>query len=543
MRTRLSIAATITGAKGRGAEGCGMRSMAASPAGLDAARWVPVRYLNLFRLVVAGIFLVAGRGLSLGESAPILYSGTALAYLLAVLALGFPDAARRLGLQRLITIQVVIDIAVLTIIMWASGGYRSGMPVLIMVVLAGAGLVAEGRMVLFYAALATVAVLGENLWRYVADAQPAGSLQVAITCSAFFAIALAARFLALRATHNESLAAERGAALAKQEAVNERIIRDMQDGVLVLGADGRVRQANPRAGTLLGVDVREGVKLADIDESFMPWATACGGEQGRVLRLGPAGRLLRCRAVRPDAAAEGDTDTLIYLTDYDEILRQIQQLKLAALGRLTAGMAHEIRNPLSAVTQAAELLLEEKRGDMQARLIRIINDNGRRIERMVREVLAVGRRDQTLPEAVPLLPLVTEIIEERTLPDGAEREVFRVMVEPDVTLALDRAHLHQIVSNLLDNARRHSSGGAGAVEIRAERLAAGRVALHVSDDGSGVAEAERHKIFEPFFTTHPKGTGLGLYIARELAEANGATLELADGGPGAHFVLAGRNTP
>ncbi|HJV24966.1 MAG TPA: PAS domain-containing sensor histidine kinase [Aromatoleum sp.] len=513
----------------------------------DAARWVPLRYLNFFRLIIAGLFLVAGIELNLGADAPRVFKGAAIAYIAAVLTLGFPDAARRLGLDRLITLQVVIDIVLLGLIMWASGGYASGMPVLMMVILAGAGLVAKERMVLFYAALATVTVLTENVWRLLSNGKPADFLQVGILCTGFFGIAITARLLARRAKANESLAVQRGEALAKQQAVNERIIRDMQDGVVVLDGEGRVLQANPRAAELLGVLSLEGLRLSDLDENLADLRNACGAE-GRLLRAGAAGKLLRCRALgahddeRDDERDDG-TETLVYLTDYEEIQTQIQQLKLAALGRLTASMAHEIRNPLSAVTQAAELLTEEKRGEVQVRLIRIINDNARRIERMIRDVLALGRREDMLPEALPLDVFASGLVDERALGGGSEREIYRFDLPHGATLAIDRAHLHQILDNLLANARRYCSGQPGSVRVFAANETGGRTALHVVDDGPGIPETDRSRIFEPFFTTHPKGTGLGLYIARELADANGATLELLDNSPGAHFVLTGRSLP
>jgi two-component system sensor histidine kinase PilS (NtrC family) len=441
---------------------------------LDPARWVPLRYLNFFRLVIAGLFLVAGRDLNLGSDEPRLFTLVALIYLGAVLALGFPDAARRLGLDRLITLQFVIDIAVLVIIMWASGGYRSGMPVLIMVILAGAGLVAEGRMVLFFAALATVAVLTENVLRVYNDGAAADFLQVGVVCIGFFGIAIVSRLLALRAKSNAALAAQRGDALVRQQAVNEHIIRDMQDGVLVLGGDGVVRQANPRAAALLGVATLEGIALTLIDDRLDAGRLRAAGPKGIVHRAGAAGKLLRCRAVGADADGKDDGDTLIYLTDFEEIQKQIQQFKLAALGRLTASMAHEIRNPLAAVMQAAELLKDEKRGEVQLRLVRIVNDNSRRIERMIKDVLALGRRDETLPETLHLASFVAGIIEEFSLKGGAERAIFEIDIPAGLNLVVDREHLHQILDNLLTNARRYCSGTESSVRICTEGEDAGQ---------------------------------------------------------------------
>lgn len=516
-------------------------------AATDPARLAPLRYFNLFRLVVAGLFLVAGRELSLGADAPGVFLGISIAYLGAVLLLGFPDAQRWLGLDRLITLQVVIDILVLAAIMWTSGGYASGMPVMMMVYLAAAGLVAEGRMGLFFAALATVVVLAENAWRYFGGGSAAEFHQVGLACIGFFAIALTARLLARRAKANESLAALRGEALGRQQAINERIIEDMRDGVIVLGSDGRVRQANPRASQLLGVPLTGDMMLSEVDAQFDACAIECAAPEGSLQRMGSPGKLLRCRAVNAgvgNGAGNGkDGDTLIYLTDFEEIQQQIQQVKLAALGRLTASMAHEIRNPLSAVTQAADLLCEEKRTEVQERLVRIINDNARRIERMVRDVLALGRREDIMPEALNLREFVSSVIEEFSLRGAEERAVFAVDIDPAVSIAIDRAHLHQILGNLLTNARRYCSSRPGSVRIVASAAEDGHAAVHVFDDGEGVPDSGRAHVFEPFFTTDPKGTGLGLYIARELAEANAARLEFIGNEPGAHFALTGRSSP
>ena len=403
-------------------------------------------------------------------------------------------------------------------------------------------------MVMFSAALATLAVLAENASRLFGGGKSVEFLQVGIFCAGFFGIAAIARLLALRAQANAALAAERGVALAKQQAVSAHILRDMQDGVIVVGARGRVLHANAQALEMLGLaraggEALDGLALADLDAGLEGMLQPAVGEEGRLMRLGAAGRLLRCRRVQGDAGSAAEGDTLLYLTDYEEIQRQLQQIKLAALGRLTASMAHEIRNPLSAVTQAAELLGEEKRADMQARLVRIINDNARRIERMIRDVLALGRREQALPEALPLAAFVREILDARVFREPAEAQLYKLAIDPALTLAMDRAHLHQILDNLLSNAARHASGKAGAVRLWAEPLPHAKVVLHVQDDGPGFDEAMRAHLFEPFFTTHPKGTGLGLYIARELAEANDATLALAPGGPGADFILTASQQP
>ena len=510
----------------------------ADPLSADLVRRRSLRYLNLFRLVMAAVFLFFGKSVGLGEEAPGLYLTFAAIYLFAVLALGFPDALQRLGFNRVVTAQMLVDITALTLMMAVSGGTRGGLPTLLMVLLAGGGLVGHGRWVLFYAAVATLAVLTENSVRLLVRGAASDFFVVGMVCIGFFGVALMARLLAIRALANEALAQSRGADLARQQAINERIIEDMHDGAIVLDAELRVRQANPQAAALLGRPLPVGSSMAehvpDLAQALADPAAATGHH------CQPAGgKPLRCRIVR----AEGDGGhTIIYLQDLDEIQAQAQQIKLAALGRLTASIAHEIRNPLTAVTQAAELLGEEKRAESQARLIRIINDNALRIEKLVRDVLSLGRRDRALPEALPLAAFVAEVLDEFTLHGEAEKAQVLAQIPASLTLAFDRAHLHQVLWNLLANARRYASPAAGAICVTADSED-GRTRLHVIDDGPGIRAEDRAHLFEPFFTTHAKGTGLGLYIARELADANRATLTLRDTATGAHFCLSGPSEP
>ena len=241
-------------------------------------------------------------------------------------------------------------------------------------------------------------------------------------------------------------------------------------------------------------------------------------------------------------SAESGGNALIYLEDMERVQSQAQQLKLAALGRLTANMAHEIRNPLAAISHAAELLAEEDVDPLRQRLARIIHDNTGRLNRLVTEVLELGRRDRAQPETLRWQVFLSGFMEELTLHD--ETAGRRVHVgDLDVELRFDRGHLYRILWNLLANALRHASPADGAVRLDARQGAtASRIELHVVDDGPGVDETQRNQVFEPFFTTHGAGTGLGLYIARELCEASGARLELLDEGPGAHFRITAEGT-
>jgi two-component system sensor histidine kinase PilS (NtrC family) len=266
-------------------------------------------------------------------------------------------------------------------------------------------------------------------------------------------------------------------------------------------------------------------------------AWRAGGQGGGTanMQFSDSGRLVRARFV--SAGAGAGAAALVFLEDLSKLQEQAQQLKLAALGRLTASIAHEIRNPLSAITHAGDLLYEENRGPQKERMVQIIRDNARRLERMVHDVLELSRRDRVRPEPIRVRQYLLTFIEEFARNEGQiPGESFAVEAGNDVTVEFDRAHLNQVLWNLLHNAWRHCRKLAGSVRIAALRKA-NRVELHVIDDGEGVPQPLQAQLFEPFFTTFASGTGLGLYIARELCAANGATLDYLDRGAGADFRI------
>jgi len=231
---------------------------------------------------------------------------------------------------------------------------------------------------------------------------------------------------------------------------------------------------------------------------------------------------------------------VLFLEDTTRSREEAQQLKLAALGRLTANIAHEIRNPLAAISHAAELLSEERRDPQRVRLTRIIHDNTQRLERLVAEVLQLSRRDRQSPERIALRRWLMPFIEEFVANESVPRERFLLEVPAEAAIEFDPGHLHQVIWNLLTNAVRYARAEPAAIRLSA-RAAGDRVELSVVDNGPGVPPSSLGQLFEPFFTTDSKGTGLGLYLARELCAANRAVLEHVREAAGAHFRVVARS--
>lgn len=500
-----------------------------------------LRYFNLYRLVVAALFLFAVLVYDLvpavDAGSPERFMRVCAVYLLLAAAILFIPQRRTQGFNWILTAGVMVDIISFTLMMHQSGGIRSGFAYMLLVALAGAGIVGQGRMTLFHAAMATLAVLTEQSWRVLTDIGEALEFfQAGVMSVGFFATAITARLLASRVIANEELARRQGEELAAQLHINQRVIRDMQDGVLVVDKDGNVRQHNPQAAVLFGVAGQDLTRLvqfsSSLQERFSIWYGAAR-ECSELLRTAEGQRLLRVRFLPPGERG----NALLYIEDMALVQAQAQQIKLAALGRLAANMAHEIRNPLSSISHAAELLAEEHGDPTHARLTRIIGDNTQRLDRIVNEVLELGRRDRAAPEVIRLNEFCALLVEELSLNHPGLQQVVAMQLAPDLLVRFDRGHLHRVLSNLLTNALRYSSGQPGAIRLLAQPLQGGALELHVIDDGAGISEALRTQIFEPFFTTRTGGTGLGLYIARELCEANGASLELRDNDPGAHFCI------
>lgn len=519
-------------------------------AGIDYENqyWQSLYYFNIYRLIIGcGLLVFAWQFeftyFGAYHYALFLYAG--LGHILCSSLSMLLVKLRMPGFNWQLTIQVVSDIVFFSIMLYASGGLQSGLGVLLLVSLAGAGLISRGRMALFFAALATIGLLLQETYSLFAiDSYSAQFSQASLMSMAYFAVAWLAYRLAKHTLASEQLAKERGIDLANMAQVNQLVIQDLQEGVLVVDKHGNIRQRNTYAEKLLNLNSHRGkTGLLRLSDSVPEIAGRLASWQGDstinfdLLRLAHSNALVRTRFL--PIQADYRNGVVIFLEDMGRIQAQLQQLKLAALGRLTANIAHEIRNPLSAINHAAELLEEEQlENNANPRLVRIICDNTQRLNKIVQDVLQLNRRNIANPDIVDVREFVQKFLEDFCQTEKINKDMFMLNSPENHLIRFDRDHLHRILWNLCRNAARHCRQQTGSVRIELSAAAnENNVYLDIIDDGPGVDSQQVKKIFEPFFTTATGGTGLGLYIARELCETNHASLGYIENSGCGHFRI------
>lgn len=499
--------------------------------------WGALRWLFLFRLLMVIGLILAFSPAVMDPAVPrteIQFAWRTLAiYGVLVLTSGLSLSLRWPRRERQVQVAVFVDIVVFAILMHAAGGVSSGLGILLAVSVAAGALLMEGRMSLLFAAFASLAVMTQQLYTMLSD--NAGSTafpQAGLLGLLFFAVALLSHVLYLRVRSAEALAASRKVDIDDLSKLNDFIIQSFGTGILVADGERHLRLINQAALDLLGTrGTKVGASLADLSPELAAWLMM------QIQPDLPKAGLMRIgdREVRASIKLLGDyraTGVVIYLRDNQEAIREAQQIKLASLGTLTASIAHNIRNPLSAITHAGQLLAEEESlSEDNRHLLEIIRRNCARIEETVQSVLQLSRRDQVKPAMFDLIDwlevFVAEFREGHHLADSVVHIELGPEAASPMAVEVDPRHLHQILANLGDNALVHGRSEGRELEILARvgrAQAGGAACLEIIDNGPGIASDAADSIFTPFFTTSSKGTGLGLYSARELADANGIRL-------------------
>ncbi|MDP2244429.1 PAS domain-containing sensor histidine kinase [Pseudomonas sp.] len=425
----------------------------------------------------------------------------------------------------------LVDVILLSALFYAAGGTPSGIGNLLIVAVAIANILLRGRIGLLIAAVAAIGLI--YLTFYLSLSRPEASaqyVQAGALGALCFAAALLLQGLTRRLQASESLAEQRAADVASLEALNALILQRMRTGILVLDEQHRVLLANQGALHLLGRDALAGKILdphcPELVKRLQQW------QHNPSLRPSSLQAFADGAVLQPSFIAlqrSGERHTLVFLDDISQIAQQAQQLKLASLGRLTAGIAHEIRNPLGAISHAAQLLQEsEDLHGPDQRLAQIIQDHSRRMNLVIENVLQLSRRRQAEPQLLDLKYWLHRFASEFRSSAAPGQTLHLETKSGTVQTRMDPHQLTQVLTNLVQNGLRYSAQNnpQGQVWLRLLRDESSDLpVLEVLDDGPGVSPEQLQHIFEPFFTTENKGTGLGLYISRELCESNQARLD------------------
>lgn len=524
----------------------------------DKNIWRSLHFLNLYRIVLAGIFVtsifIEDNLPVLGSLDPVGFAITSYMYMTIGVLGSFAIHWRWPNFEVLVLFLTMVDVTSLTIIMHTSGGIETGMGMLIVVAIAGNSLLTNGKAATLFAALAALAILTDQVVSSINQSITPNYTQAGFLGAAVFATALLSHVLSRRLRETEQLAEQRGVDLANMAELNDHVIKRLYSGVVVVDSDDRIRLMNQSAWQLLGFPV--------IDNAYNKSLASISGELQQQLQDWKNNRLNDSKIFRANGSnievlpnftslgAQDASATLIFLEDTARMAQQAQQMKLASLGRLTASIAHEIRNPIGAISHADQLLAESTNlDDADKRLTEIIHSHTERVNGIIENVLQLSRRGNTVPELITLKGWLDKFVGEFILSQNIDADVIAVNISPaDLTVYFDPTQLHQIVWNLGHNGLRFSAQYTGnpKLELRGGLLNSSyRPYLEVRDHGPGINPDTAQQIFEPFFTTDSKGSGLGLYIARELCELNKASiryLTLPAGGSCFRIEFAGNPT-
>jgi two-component system, NtrC family, sensor histidine kinase PilS len=495
-----------------------------------------LHYLNGIRLILAPILLIIAFSPLAEALTPayktLLAQASAVTYLGAAIVFLIIHLRRSSGAQELASFSLATDLIVVSMILHCFGGVDSGLVILLLFTVGIAGLLLPLRTALLFASLVTIGLFIDAF--LTTRAQPGASIniQAALYGIAAFITALGFSLLGRWGREYQLLAERRGVDLASLEQINELIIHRMRSGVLVVDSAGKIRQTNEAAWYLLGnppVSERNlRVISPPLAERLERWRkTGKSEDEGLLLQATQVAVVPRMMSM-PGLNSEV---TLIFLEDTSVISRRARDLAQASLARLSASIAHEIRNPLGALSHAAQLLAEsEDLNKPDRKLVGMILNHATRMNDIVENVLKLSRRERARVEPVNLVSwarkLATEFKRYHKLP---EDQVRMELPSAAIMVLIDPGQLTQAVWNLMENAlkhARHEEDRLPVITLRVSPIRGHReMALDIIDDGPGIPLEKRSQVFEPFFTTHKQGSGLGLYLARQLCDANQAPLE------------------
>ncbi len=485
-------------------------------------------YRSLLAILLTVMFLLTANDPVVGKHEPVIFITTASLYsLYAIALLLYQLFSRKVGSPAQIFFSLLIDLLALTAISHSSGQELTGMSLLILPSIAAGNMLLHGRLGILLAAMASIAAIADVLYQVVYES--AGNSDFAgagLLGMAFFTTSIVVQYLSRRIISAQQLAEERKADVQQLLRISERIVQNMRTGILVLRSDGAIRLINEAAAEMLSITYVSNTMPQLAPPSVLNSIRQQKHETDQI-RLHESGRMLQISKATLGATKQGDRyldDQLFFIEDVSQLSQQAQQLKLASLGQFTASIAHEIRNPLGAISHAAQLLAESS--SLEAtdnRLADIVLQQSARMNNIIENILQLSRRKNPSPAKFDLQELLMRFADDYETTSAMPCDINIEFLGDDFTVNVDRDQLHQILTTIVDNGLRYSAKACGERKVnlvlRSDKTLAAAI-LDVIDEGPGVADKDINRIFEPFFTTDPSGTGLGLYICKELCDTN-----------------------
>jgi len=498
--------------------------------------WKSLQLFNLYRLLLATIFIVLFITDSLpnviGKYLPSLFLVVSCAYFISAFLSVFTIYYQRPYFTIQVFSQSIIDIIAMSLLMHASGGLSSGLGALLVVAVAGYGLLTEGRIAFLSAAIATVAVLLETMAADIYRTfDTPNYTQAGILGAGFFATAFLAHALAQRVRKSESAAYQHKLYSEQLAQLNQQIVAHIQSGIIVLDKVNQIRLINEVAQKLLEINEVKTTNapllqiIPDLAEQFVRWER---GQSSATYWFKTKHSEMEIIATFSRLHQAGDIKALIFIEDATLTMQRAENIKLTALGRLTASIAHEIRNPLAAISQAGQLLVECP--DLSERYLPFANmvvEQSARINRIIKSVLQISRQREADRRTIQLNQWVETFVVELCGHFALTKQHIELhLAEQSLIIEFDPIQLHQIMWNLCENALRYSQNEKRLRISTGSNVQSKRPYVEIEDFGEGIRKEDEQKIFEPFFTTRTEGIGLGLYISRDLCIANQASLRL-----------------
>ncbi len=511
--------------------------------------WRILRLLSFYRLALVGLLLALLAAnytpQVLSAIKPEWYRWTCQGYAAAALLLIALVQSQRPRIAMQAHLNFLADLAATATLVYASGGVDDGLGTLLLIPAVVCALVLTPRMAVMQAAIGTLGMFGEELVRqYNQPMDGAGFTSTGVLGLILFGTSIAANTVAQRARKSEAIAVRMGSEFANMSRLNEVILESMHTGVLVLDDNLRVGNLNVAARELLRTTSRAEGRSLELESPALAerlrWWLVSKETDDSPMSLGSNMPEVIVRISRLGSSAQAPI--MVLLEDSSRLREQAQQIKLAALGRLSASIAHEIRNPLAAISHAGQLMYEAPDiSPENRRLLAMIHRHSDRIDKIVGDIMSLSRREAAQPVIIPLAMWIEDtVILYREGHGKAQRPIELADIAKSIRVHFDPRHLQQLMFNLWDNAFRHGAreGTVISVRVSAGVERGGRPWLDVADNGPGIAPEVLDKIFEPFFTTSHGGTGLGLYLARELCEFNQARLSYQRRPVGACFRIS-----